>query len=151
MKLTRSLLALPLLALVLGGQGCIITTDDGDSILTVENRSDFTLYEIRLAYAGGPWGPDETGSDVLFPGEALEIFDIRCDVYDVLVVDEVGAECELLDLDLCFSDAVWVITNSTLSRCPIFATKEASDGGSLTVEPRLESTLEPAQEAAPDA
>ena len=47
---------------------------------------------------------------------AIEI-GLDCSTYDVLVVDELGAECELLGLDVCFDDAVWVIDNAQLAAC----------------------------------
>lgn len=121
MKLKRSLVALPLLIMMLATSGCIITTDDDDSTFTVSNRSDFVLFELYITEIDNPdWGPNLLGSEPLFPGERISVVDIECDVYDVLVVDELNAECVLEGVDLCFDDAIWTITNSTLSTCPIF-------------------------------
>jgi len=106
---------LPVLALTLLASACIITTDD--SSLTVVNESDYLLTELRVAeYDDAYYGPDLLGHDVLYPGEAIEI-GLDCSTYDVLVVDELGAECELMGLDVCFDDAVWVIDNAQLARC----------------------------------
>jgi hypothetical protein len=35
----------------------------------------------------------------------------------VMVVDETGVQCELNNLDLCFDDGVWTITDLTLDIC----------------------------------
>jgi hypothetical protein len=121
MMSTRLLLVAGLLTLAAAPSGCIIESDDGDdgdSTLLVVNDSDYVIEEIYLTEVDNPnWGPDLLGGDVLFPGEDFLIVDIECDYYDALLVDEEGVECELLDLDLCFDDADWVIRNNT---CTIF-------------------------------
>jgi hypothetical protein len=107
--------ALPILALAL--TSCIITTDGGDASITVLNDSDYVLVDIRVSPVGAAsWGPNLLRGDALFPGEELTVV-LDCDYYDVLVEDELGATCVLADLDLCFSDDLWVIRNSTLDFC----------------------------------
>lgn len=109
------LAAVALAAAPLGG--CIITDDDGDSSLTVQNDSSYLIYEIRVTDVGSTnWGPNLLGGDILRPGEALTIL-VDCGFYDVLLVDDTGADCVLYDLDLCFDDAVWVIDNVELDAC----------------------------------
>jgi hypothetical protein len=114
-------LATQLLPLLLAS-GCIIVDEDiadrpSDASLTIENQSDFAISEIRVTEVDNPsWGPNLTGGALLYPGESLTVL-VDCDLYDVLVVDVDGFGCELLDLELCFDDAVWVITNRTLSGC----------------------------------
>ena len=120
---TTAILALVLTASALGS-GCIIVDDDDpDSTLTIDNASDFVIEEIRVARTdvNEPYGPNLIPG-ALFPDEAVTIA-LDCDFYDVLIVDELGAECELIDLDLCFDDAVWVITNSQLASCDQFAAR----------------------------
>lgn len=112
--------ALTGLALALSLSACVITTD-GDSTLTVDNASDYAIYEVYLAEENQPdWGPELLRGDILYPDESLIIHSIDCGYYDVSISDEYGAQCELNNIDLCFNDAHWVITNSTLSACPIF-------------------------------
>jgi hypothetical protein len=108
--------AVALAAASLGG--CIIESDDdGDSSITVENRSSFLIEEIRVTEIDSTnWGPNLLGGDILRPQESLTIL-VDCDIYDVLIVDDTGLECILFDLDLCFDDAVWVITNGELAAC----------------------------------
>lgn len=110
-------LAAAVSASVLGG--CVVSEDgdDGDSTLTVSNRSSYWLDEIHLADVNDPsWGPDLVDGS-LAPGEDLTIFDIECGRYDVLVVDETGVECELANLDLCFDDGHWIVDDVTLDVC----------------------------------
>jgi hypothetical protein len=90
----------------------------GDSSLTINNDSSYTLFEINLAAIDDPnWGPDLLGGTVLDPGDSLVITDIDCDTYDVRVVDDTGAECILESLDLCFDDAVWHLDDIDLALC----------------------------------
>lgn len=98
--------------------GCVVSeSDDGDSTLTVSNRSSYWLEELHLADVNDPsWGPDLV-SGALAPGEDITIVDIACGRYDVLVIDETGVECELNSLDLCFDDGQWVIDDVTLDIC----------------------------------
>jgi len=86
--------------------------------LVIANRSDFTLEEVHIAEVNDPnWGPNLL-PDVLFPGEDLVITDITCGTYDVLVVDELGTDCELDGTSLCFMDTdSWTINNTTLGVC----------------------------------
>jgi hypothetical protein len=104
------------LATALGLTACVV--DGGSNELVVANRSDFVLEEVHLAEVNDPtWGPNLL-PDVLFPGEDLVIVDISCGSYDVLIVDEFGTSCELIDNDLCFNDTDrWTITNTTLGFC----------------------------------
>lgn len=105
-----------LLVLGMAAPGCIIATDE-DSTLTVENASSYPLYELYVADIGAPtWGPDLLGNDILLPNESITIF-LDCGTYDALVIDDIGAGCELYNLDLCFDDALWVIDNATLATC----------------------------------
>ena len=126
-KLSFPRAALPLfLLLSFAMTGCIFVTDDGDSSFTVVNRSDYVISELYITEVDNrDWGIDYLYGDALFPDERITVSSIACDFYDILLVDELGAECELNSVDLCFDDASWVITNSTLSRCPIFAANAA--------------------------
>jgi hypothetical protein len=114
---TSLLLAIPLALLTTLGSGCVISSSDDDSTLTVENQSSFVVEDLFVVESfSTTWGPDLLGADALFPGESITIL-LECGIYDALVVDEDGFECQLLDLDLCFDDAVWVIDDLTLNQC----------------------------------
>jgi hypothetical protein len=103
-----------------------VPSDASPATLTIVNDSDVILTEIRVARTDleEPYGPDLIPAD-LFPGdEVVIVFD--CDFYDVLIVDDFEAECELIDVDLCFPDATWLITNSQLSPCFELATRSTT-------------------------
>lgn len=115
-----SAIASTLLIAAVSLPACVIS-GDGDSSLTVENRSSYAIYEAYIAEVSQPdWGPELLGGAILLPGEDLHIFDLDCGTYDALIYDEVGAECELNNISLCFDDSYWVIDNATLATCPIF-------------------------------
>lgn len=118
MSSSRALLLGVSTALTLGA--CVVTEgggDDGDSTLTVSNRSSYWIDQLHLAHVNNPsWGPDLVEGS-LAPGEDVIVYDIACGRYDVMVVDETGVECELSNLDLCFDDGHWVIDDITLDLC----------------------------------
>ena len=123
MKATRLLSLAAVLAFSSLATGCIVHTDDGedvdDSTLLVVNDSDFIIDVLNLVDVGADtWGRNYVGADGLYPGEDILLVDIECDYYDARLIDETGAECELFDVDLCFDDATWYITNNT---CDVFA------------------------------
>lgn len=123
-----SILAVGALAAALSA--CVMApADDDDSTLLVVNASDYRVDEIYLTYYdSSSWGPNLLRSP-LYPDEDVLLVDIECDYYDALLVDEDGVECELRDVDLCFSDATWYLRNNT---CDIFAAK--GDADTVTLE-----------------
>ena len=112
---TRFLTLAALLTVGATAPGCLIVTDDDDdATLEVVNLSAFTIEELYLTEVDNrDWGPDLLRGDVLFPDESIVFTDIACDYYDVQMVDETDAVCEVYNVDLCFNDAVWEIRNST--------------------------------------
>ena len=115
MGTSRSLLLAVSLLVALSG-GCVIS--GSDSSLTIINESDYAIVEINLSpVQSSTWGPDLLGPDWLYPGEEITIDFIDCDYYDVRIIDDTYAECVIYDVDFCFSDDVWVITNTFLDDC----------------------------------
>jgi len=113
MPTTRLRFLLPALVLA---TGCVFT-DDADGTLDVRNRSDYTIVELYVTDVGNrDWGPNLLYGDVLYPGESISVR-VDCGTYDAMLVDETAARCEVLNLDLCFDDADWVIRNDT---CNVF-------------------------------
>ena len=95
---------------------CII--DSGDSSLTIFNDSDYAIVKINIAPVGtASWGPDILGSGWLYPGDSVTIDYIDCDYYDVRIVDDTYWECIIYDVDFCWNDDYWVITNRFLNNC----------------------------------
>jgi hypothetical protein len=127
MKATRLLSLVSVLALSSVLTGCIVHTDEDadDSTLLVVNRSDYAIFELNLVDVGsGTWGRNYVGAEGLYPDEDILLVDIECDYYDARLIDEDDNVCEIYDIDLCFDDATWRITNNT---CDIFAAKGDKD------------------------
>jgi hypothetical protein len=118
-------------ALALGTvAGCSDTTVEEDAILILSNESSFDIIEVRMAGSLDPtFGPDLLGPVPLLPGEELEVVDIPCDFYDVLIVDELGAECLVGDVNLCFNVVSLVIDDFFLSECLLPANDEDARRG----------------------
>ena len=86
--------------------------------ITIDKQSSYTITEAYLSEVGNrTWGAELLAGDVIFPGEQLEVRYVDCGTYDALIYDEFGVECQLNNIDLCFDDAVWVVSNSTFSTC----------------------------------
>jgi len=101
----------------------VIGPGGGDATLSVDNQSDFVITEIRVTDVDSTnWGPNLLGGDALFPDETLTLA-VDCGLYDALLVDEDGVDCEVHDLDLCLNDANWVIRNNT---CSVFGAAKAA-------------------------
>lgn len=89
---------------------------NAESTITVANESSFVITEVLITQVNSAtWGPNLL-RDVLFPGEQITV-EVACDTYDVLIADEYGRDCILGAVDLCFSNELWVIDNSTLRFC----------------------------------
>ena len=92
-----------------------------DSSLNIENGSSYSFVEINLSPVNADaWGEDLLGSDILEPGDVLELSGIECDDYDIRVIDEELDECIVTDVDLCLTDEHWVVTDSDLLDCFTF-------------------------------
>jgi hypothetical protein len=112
------MLKLTSLALLASLTGCVVTTtDDPDSSLFVSNDSDFEIHEMYVTEVSSPtWGGNLLGGSILFPGESMEL-GLDCNTYDAMLIDETGAVCEIQNVDLCFDEADWIITNRS---CAVF-------------------------------
>jgi hypothetical protein len=104
------------LAVVAALGGCVVTTE-ADSSLFVSNDSDFEIHEMYVTEIDSPtWGGNLLAGSILFPGDSMQL-GLDCNVYDAMLIDETGASCEIHDIDLCFDDADWIITNRS---CDVF-------------------------------
>jgi hypothetical protein len=114
----RSALGLLCSIALMGAVGCGVAThnSNADGTITIQNSSTHVLIGVYVAPVNQiNWGPDQLYND-LFPGERITI-QVMCNSYDVLVRDDRQRDCVLGNLDLCFSDNVWVIDNGTLRNC----------------------------------
>jgi hypothetical protein len=101
--------------------GCVIS--EQDSSLLVSNHSDFEIHEMYVTPIDSPsWGANLLGDSVLYPDESMYI-PLACGTYDAMLIDETGAACEVMNVDLCFDDADWIIRNSS---CEVFEQRAAA-------------------------
>jgi hypothetical protein len=103
---------------LIGAAGCtggvVVEDPIEESTLLVVNDSDFAIEELYITDVGAPdWGPNQLAGDVLLPDEQFLVTNIECSAYDAMLVAEDGVACELHDVDLCFDDATWHVTNDT--------------------------------------
>ena len=118
--LGRSALGLLGTLVVAAAVGCggTIVTDGGnaDGTITIQNSSTHVLTGVFIApVSQSSWGPNIL-PDVLFTNERITV-QVTCSTYDVMVTDDRQRDCVLGNLDLCFTDQVWVIDNTTLRTC----------------------------------
>jgi hypothetical protein len=80
-----------------------------DGELTIINGSNFVITEVFVSEADDPDydGPNLARAGGLPPDDTQTIV-LACGLYDVLVIDEDGFECELIDLDVCGLEAIVV-------------------------------------------
>ena len=84
--------------------------------ITIDNASAYTLTEVHVTgVRSSTWGQNMLRGP-LRPNDRLTV-SVACNTYDVMIVDEFNRDCVLSAVDLCFSDSVWVINNSTLRNC----------------------------------
>lgn len=89
----------------------------GEGSFTIDNDSRYDIYEVYISETrDGRWGPDLLGGGVLRPRDSITV-DVDCGFYDALIVDEGGYECELVGVEVCEANTVWVIDNRTIDRC----------------------------------
>ncbi|MFN8559924.1 MAG: hypothetical protein U0531_22085 [Dehalococcoidia bacterium] len=80
---------------------------------TLVNRSGVTIFEVYVGPSHEPdWGDDILGSDVIIPGESLDVYFSRYDgntgscLYDIRVVGADGSEGVLYEVNLCTTTTV---------------------------------------------
>jgi hypothetical protein len=107
-------LAIGLLVAFTAG-ACVI---NDDASLTISNQSHYAIVEINISPVDSTtWGPDLLHGEWLYPGERVTIDYIDCDYYDVRIIDDTDWECIIYDVDFCFGDDLWVITDTFLDEC----------------------------------
>ena len=109
-----------------GGSDSDDTTTTTAGVLRVQNQSSFAITEIHVTAVGSTsWGPNLISGTVLASGSSLTV-SVACDQYDALLIDEAGQQCTLHNVDLCFSNADWIIRNDT---CAAFTNKGPNGAG----------------------
>jgi hypothetical protein len=89
-----------------------------DTSATFVNHSSVGIRQIYLSpHGAGAWGMDRLGSQVLQPGDSLQLSGIRCDPSDIKLVDQDDRQCTLREVKLCEKDSVFNLTDTALALC----------------------------------
>jgi hypothetical protein len=90
------------------------------SSVTIENASHWAIHHLYLTpFNATSWGPDQLGEDTIGKGQRFQLKGIDCDRYDIKLVDELGDECVVEDVDLCLQDPKWVLDDDALVGCQV--------------------------------
>ncbi|HEU4665155.1 MAG TPA: hypothetical protein VFS55_14095 [Dokdonella sp.] len=96
-----------------------------DAQVELRNQSRWSLQELYFAPIGSDrWGPNQLGHHSVHPDGTFTLTGIRCDKYDVKMVDEDDNECIVRDVSLCGADRIWRIDNRDLERCQARTNRE---------------------------
>lgn len=111
-----SVLGLTLLAMLIAAGAA--EARKSDSEINFVNRSSWDIYELYISSVDErEWGPDQLEDGILESGDSFLLYDIPCDDYDLLLIDEDGDECVIEDVDLCGDSEEWVIRDKDLLAC----------------------------------
>ena len=84
----------------------------------VINQSRWDIHHLYLSPTrSDDWGPDQLGDDTIDAGTSFTLHSIRCNRYDIKVVDEDGDECVIENVSLCNDNSYWKLTNKALLAC----------------------------------
>jgi len=90
----------------------------GTASVEIVNRTRWAIYELYLSpSASDEWGDDQLAGETIEPGDHFILSEIPCELWDVLLIDEEGDSCVVLEVDLCRDDYKWVIENDALLAC----------------------------------
>ncbi|HVR40257.1 MAG TPA: hypothetical protein VMU84_14270 [Thermoanaerobaculia bacterium] len=86
--------------------------------IKVINQSKWEIHHLYLSSSDADeWGPDQLEDEILAKGDSITLTNIRCDHYDIKVVDEDGDECVIEHVSLCRDNSYWKITDKALLEC----------------------------------
>lgn len=86
--------------------------------IALTNKSQYDIYEIQLSpYDHVAWGTNLIAGDALLHGETAQLAVFDCKKYDLRLVDHEKVECVIQDIDLCFEDKQWTLSDDVLASC----------------------------------
>jgi hypothetical protein len=89
-----------------------------DSQVELRNDSRWSIRQLYFAPVDSErWGPNQVSHSSIHAGDSFTLTDIRCDKYDVKIVDEDGDECVVRSVALCGADKVWHLGDKDLLKC----------------------------------
>jgi hypothetical protein len=89
-----------------------------DAQVELRNESRWSIRQLYFAPIDSDrWGPNQVSHNSIHAGDSFTLTDIRCDKYDVKIVDEDGDECVVRSIALCGADKVWRLGDKDLLKC----------------------------------
>ncbi|MEO6688387.1 MAG: hypothetical protein ABIS07_09990, partial [Dokdonella sp.] len=89
-----------------------------DSQVELRNESRWSIRQLYFAPIDSErWGPNQVSHNSIHAGDSFTLTDIRCDKYDVKLVDEDGDECIVRSIALCGADKIWHLSDKDLLKC----------------------------------
>jgi hypothetical protein len=89
-----------------------------DSQVELRNDSRRSIRQLYFAPIDSErWGPNQVSHNSIHAGDSFTLTDIRCDKYDVKLVDEDGDECIVRNIALCGADKIWHLGDKDLLKC----------------------------------
>jgi len=118
MKRNASVIAMSLCLILLLASSVLAGPKKGRATVEIINDSSWDIYQLYISPSHtDEWGPDQLADAILAAGESLLIYDILCNDYDLMFVDEDGDRCIIEEETLCVDDSVWHITDEGLISC----------------------------------
>ena len=89
-----------------------------DSQIEFRNDSRWSIEQLFFAPVGSDhWGPNQISHAPMRSGDRFTLTSIRCDKYDVKIIDEDDNECVVRDVALCGDEKVWRLGDRDLLKC----------------------------------
>jgi hypothetical protein len=89
-----------------------------ESQVELRNDSRWSIRQLYFAPIDSErWGPNQVSHNSIHAGDSFTLTDIRCDKYDVKIVDEDGDECVVRNIALCGADKIWRLGDKDLLKC----------------------------------
>ncbi len=97
-----------------------------DSQVQLRNESRWSIRQLYFAPVDSDrWGPNQVSHSSIRSGDSFTLTGIRCDKYDVKLVDEDGDECIVRDVALCGTDKIWHLGDRDLLKCQSHSDSDA--------------------------
>ena len=89
-----------------------------EASLLISNESNRDFKQLYLSSdAGVNWGAERVGDSVIPSGGSFQVSQLACGSYNIRLVQESGVECQIDNVSICGTEAVWSVTDKMLGSC----------------------------------
>jgi hypothetical protein len=97
----------------------LVSPAEASSSVRIHNKSSWDIHELYLSpVRDSEWGPDQLGRHIIGSGETFTLTNVRCNNYDVRLVDEDDDACVVENVRLCGKET-WTISDRELLACQL--------------------------------